>query len=92
MEREGPEAFQRTAAEVMHREPRRVIAGTFAEDALALMEAHRITSLIVSDASEGSPVLGVVHMHDLLEALGPAPGAAAAVPFAAVAEPEKKLS
>ena len=74
MERDGPEAFRRTAAEVMHREPRRVLAGMFAEDALTLMETHKITSLIVSDASEGSPVLGVVHMHDLLEALGTAPG------------------
>ena len=74
MERDGPAAFGRTAAEVMHRQPRRVIAGMFAEDALALMEAHKITALIVSDLQEESPVLGVVHMHDLLEALGMAPG------------------
>ena len=69
MERDGPEAFHRTAAEVMYRRPRRVIAGMFVADALALMEAHKITSLIVSDLSEGSPVLGVVHMHDLLQSL-----------------------
>ncbi len=77
MERDGPEAFHRTAAEVMHRQPRRVIAGMFVADALALMEAHKITSLVVSDLSEGSPVLGVVHLHDLvqfLEAGGAAPG------------------
>ncbi len=69
MERDGPEAFHRTAAEVMHRRPRRVIAGMFVADALTLMEAHKITSLIVSDLSEGSPVLGVVHLHDLVQSL-----------------------
>lgn len=72
MERDGPEAFHRTAAEVMHRRPRRVVAAMFAADALALMEAHRITSLVVSDAEESGAVLGVVHMHDLLESLGSA--------------------
>ena len=75
MERDGPEAFHRTAAEVMHRRPRRVIAGMFVADALALMEAHKITSLVVSDLSEGSTVLGVVHLHDLLQSLGATSGA-----------------
>ena len=70
MEREGPKAFECTAAEVMHRRPRRVIGAMFVADALALMEAHKITSLVVSDLSENSPVLGVVHLHDLLQSLG----------------------
>lgn len=73
MEHEGPEAFARTAAEVMRRQPRCAEGGMFAADALALMELHRITSLVVSEPVEGSPVLGVVHMHDLLEVLGSAP-------------------
>lgn len=73
MEREGPEAFARTAAEVMHRQPRLAGGGMFAADALVLMETHKITSLVVNDPLEGSPVLGVVHMHDLLEALGTVP-------------------
>ena len=70
MEREGPEAFYRSAAEVMQRHPRQVVADTFAAEALALMEAHKITSLIVREVSEAGPVRGVVHMHDLLEAIG----------------------
>ena len=87
MERDGPGAFGRTAAEVMYRQPRRANAGMFAADALALMETHRITSLIVSEEAEAGPVLGVVHMHDLLEALGVAPESSVAVPAG-----EKKLS
>ena len=87
MERDGPGAFHRTAAEAMQRQPRRVVPAMFAADALALMEAHKITSLIVSDPAEGSPVLGVVHMHDLLVALGTSP-----TPTGAAAANENKLS
>lgn len=97
MERDGAEAFNRTAAEVMHRQPRRVAAGMFAADALALMETHKITALIVGEssgelslggASEGT-VEGVVHMHDLLESMGagPAPG-----PVGRASRSENKLS
>ncbi len=73
MERDGPEAFHRTAGEVMTPQPRAVAADIFANDALEQMEAHRITSLVVTEG--GAPdgvVLGVVHMHDLLQLLAPA--------------------
>ena len=99
MEREGPEAFHRTAAEVMNPAPRAVGPAVFVSDALELMERHKITSLVVTGsgtANEAGPisgpgagpgsvpgsvagsvqspgpvaVLGIVHMHDLVEALG----------------------
>ncbi len=71
MERDGVEAFHRTAAEVMHPGPHTVAASTFVGEAIEVMERHKITSLIVTDLREAhEAVLGVVHMHDLLKSLG----------------------
>ena len=57
----------------MHPGPRTVTADTFVNDALALMESHKITSLVVTGSGEDSGnVLGIVHMHDLLQSLGAA--------------------
>ena len=72
MEREGPVAFHKRAAEVMNPQPRTVNDMTFVTDALTLMEAHKITSLVVTDGEQGRSVLGIVHMHDLLDSLGAA--------------------
>ena len=71
MERVGPEAFGKTAAEVMHAQPRTIAASTFLSAAVDLMGEHKITSLVVT-ASGGAAeeVLGLVHMHDLLKSLG----------------------
>lgn len=66
MERDGPEAFHRRAAEVMHRAPRVIAGEVFVGDALLTMETHKITSLVVA---ENERVVGVVHMHDLLQSL-----------------------
>lgn len=66
LEREGPEAFGRTAAEVMNRSPRTIAPEPLAPDALEIMERHRITSLVVTkDGTVASAVLGVLHTHDL---------------------------
>ncbi|MGI4827356.1 MAG: KpsF/GutQ family sugar-phosphate isomerase [Janthinobacterium lividum] len=73
MESEGPGAFHRSAGEVMKTQPRIIAAGTFVIDALETMESHKITSLVVTaQGSAEEPVLGIVHMHDLLQSLGPA--------------------
>jgi arabinose-5-phosphate isomerase len=70
-ERDGPNAFHHTAAEVMNPQPRTVAPALFAEDALELLEAHKITALVVTeDGSAHGQALGVVHLHDLVEALG----------------------
>jgi arabinose-5-phosphate isomerase len=66
LEHEGPKAFGKTAAEVMNRSPRTIAPEPLAPDALEVMERHRITSLVVTeDGTAASPVLGVLHTHDL---------------------------
>jgi arabinose-5-phosphate isomerase len=66
-EREGPDAFHRTATEIMNAAPRTIAPSPFAGDALALMERHKITALVVTeDGTAASPVLGVLHLHDVL--------------------------
>ena len=74
LERNGPHAFHKTAAEVMNPHPRTVGPGTIAADALALMEQYKITALVVTaDGTPAGSVLGVVHLHDLWEIAPPSP-------------------
>jgi arabinose-5-phosphate isomerase len=63
LERDGPNALHHTAAEIMNPAPITIPPGTFAAEALALMEARKITSLIVVSAT--GEALGVLHLHDL---------------------------
>jgi arabinose-5-phosphate isomerase len=66
-ERDGPNAFHKTAAEILNPSPRTIAPTPFAADALALMERHKITALVVTeDGTKTSTVLGVLHLHDLL--------------------------
>ncbi len=68
LESNGPDAFHLCAAEVMNAHPRTIAPEAFAADALALMERHRITALLVTaDGTAASALLGVVHLHDLWE-------------------------
>jgi len=53
-----------SAADVMTRGPVSVAPSTLAVEALNIMEARKITSLVVVDQRSGS-VAGVVHLHDL---------------------------
>lgn len=55
----------RPVREVMNREPRTIPPDMLAQEALALMNAHRITSLFVVEEQRPS---GILHMHDLLRA------------------------
>jgi arabinose-5-phosphate isomerase len=67
-ERQGPQAYDKTAAEVMNPRPRTIRPDTFAADALQEMEEHKITVLpVTEDGTCASPLLGVVHFHDLWE-------------------------
>jgi arabinose-5-phosphate isomerase len=63
LERDGPKALAHTAGEIMNATPATIAPEAFASEALALMEARKITSLIVVGA--GGEALGVVHLHDL---------------------------
>ena len=68
LEHDGPAAFEKTASDVMNAHPRLIAPEAFASDALASMEANKITALVVTE--DGSPltrVVGVVHLHDLWE-------------------------
>jgi len=55
--------LERTAAEIMTRNPITVSADTMAAAALHILEQRRITAVVVVD--EAQRVLGVVHLHDL---------------------------
>jgi arabinose-5-phosphate isomerase len=66
-EREGPQAFHRTAAEILNASPRTIAPETIAADALTRMEQHKITALIVTeDGTPDTAALGVLHLHDIL--------------------------
>jgi arabinose-5-phosphate isomerase len=62
-ERDGHDALNRTAADIMNPNPITIPPETFAAEALALMESRKITSLIV--ATPAGEALGVLHLHDL---------------------------
>jgi arabinose-5-phosphate isomerase len=55
-----------TASEVMYASPRQIAPDALAADAAAVMEAHRITSVLVTDASQH--LVGIVHIGDLMRA------------------------
>ncbi|HEY9125555.1 MAG TPA: KpsF/GutQ family sugar-phosphate isomerase [Acidobacteriaceae bacterium] len=63
LEREGENALKKTAADAMHRGARVIAAGELAARALAVMEAEKITALVVVDGA--TRVEGVLHLHDL---------------------------
>lgn len=54
-----------TAADVMTPAPKVVTEGTMCEDALALLQEHRITALFVTAHDDPERPLGLVHIHDL---------------------------
>ncbi len=52
--------------EVMTRGGKTVRADQLAAEAVAMMEKHKITALLIEDAA--GHLQGVIHMHDLLRA------------------------
>jgi arabinose-5-phosphate isomerase len=57
--------FEKTAGEVMIKNPKTVNADDILDKALALMEKHSITALPVTD--ENLKVVGIIHLHDILK-------------------------
>jgi arabinose-5-phosphate isomerase len=55
------------AADLMTRNPKTIAAAVLAEQAVAVMERHSITSLFVMRDTTRRPV-GIIHLHDLLKA------------------------
>jgi arabinose-5-phosphate isomerase len=67
LDRSGPDAFHQTAAAILHPTPRTIAPTPLSGEALLLMEQHKITALVVTeDGTPTTPVLGVLHLHDLL--------------------------
>ncbi|MFP5305989.1 MAG: CBS domain-containing protein, partial [Gammaproteobacteria bacterium] len=62
----GIDVRSATIAEVMTPGGKSVTPGQLAAEAVALMEKHKITSLLVKDDEQR--LIGIVHMHDLLRA------------------------
>ncbi len=62
----GADLRSLTAAQVMHRSPRLVRDDALAVEAAAVMEQHRITSVLVVDADE--QLVGALNSNDLMRA------------------------
>jgi arabinose-5-phosphate isomerase len=62
----GADLRTSTAGEVMHAGPRTIRADALAVDAVALMEEHRITSVLVVD--ETGRLCGALNSNDLMRA------------------------
>jgi arabinose-5-phosphate isomerase len=63
LEKRGKDVMDLTAGEAMTRDPKTIEAEEFAATALAVMEAKKITSLMVVDGA--GKLEGIVHLHDL---------------------------
>ena len=63
LEKRGKDGLDLTAGECMTKNPQTIEREEFAATALALMEAKKITSLMVVDGS--GKLQGIVHLHDL---------------------------
>lgn len=63
LEREGAQALERLAADVMNRTPQTIAEDTFASAALAVLEERKITALLVTGPA--GELRGVLHLHDL---------------------------
>ena len=57
-----------TADQVMTEDPRTISPDALAEEAVALMNEHRITSLFVVDPAGSRNAAGILHVHDCLRA------------------------
>lgn len=68
LRRHADQLLESTAAAVMTRDPATTEASAFAEDALSLMEAGKITSLFVTHALNPRLPVGLIHVHDILRA------------------------
>jgi arabinose-5-phosphate isomerase len=61
----GSTILERTAGDVMTRNPISVSRATLAAEALNIMEQRKITSIVVADGDHPKRLAGVVHLHDL---------------------------
>ena len=60
--------LERTAGDVATAAPRTIRPERFAQEALRLMNTHKITCLFVAEGATPSDPIGILHMHDCLRA------------------------
>jgi len=63
-----PNLLELKARDIMTRNPKTISPEALAAEALSRMEKHSITALLVSDDPSSKPLLGIIHLHDLLKA------------------------
>jgi arabinose-5-phosphate isomerase len=64
----GINIMDKTAGELMTRNPKRIKGSELAAKALQRMEEHAITSLFVFEDEKDEKPAGIIHLHDLLKA------------------------
>ena len=60
--------LERRAEQVMTRNPLTTTVGTLAEEALALMNERKVTTLFICETNGGETLRGILHIHDCLRA------------------------
>lgn len=60
-----PDISKTTASEVMSKDPRAVLSGTLAKDALDTMQRNNVSQIIVKNKAD-QPI-GMIHIHDLIQ-------------------------
>jgi arabinose-5-phosphate isomerase len=60
--------LDKTAADVMTRNPQMIAVDALAEKALAIMNGRKITTLFVSKTADSTEISGILHIHDCLRA------------------------
>jgi arabinose-5-phosphate isomerase len=64
LRRHSANLFNLNADDVMTSGPKVVYQGTLCEDALAILDEHRITALFVTSRGDPETPVGVVNIHD----------------------------
>ncbi len=64
----GTDQMSLPIKEVMTANPKRILQENLAAKALQVMETHKITTLFVFESETSATPVGVVHLHDLLQA------------------------
>lgn len=62
-----PDIMEKTGAEIMTTNPKRIEKTALAAKALKIMEEHSITCLFVYENSKENIPVGIIHLHDLLK-------------------------
>ncbi len=63
-----PDLLEKTASEIMTRNPKRIEKTALAVKALNIMETYAITSLFVTRNGRMDKPIGIIHLHDMLKA------------------------